>query len=153
FFSHRYFVVSPEAQETLVQLRLSLDGCIDDEAGPAPTAVQRRIIDAAKKVLLELVAYQKKMGMKKLQSHEAVIDIYNKHLESPGWPDKDAAVLQKLHLIDKPNGRRMYTKSLCASQDVTGQLTPTSKKHRRDSEGNTETLSNLGLKNLASFNQ
>jgi hypothetical protein len=31
--------------------------------------------------------------MKKLQSHEAVIDIYNKHLESPGWPDQDAAVL------------------------------------------------------------
>jgi hypothetical protein len=124
-----------------------------DRVGPAPTAVQQKIIDAGKNVLLESVAYQKEMGMKKLQSHEAIINIYNKHLESPGWPDQDAAVLQKLHPIDKPNRHHMYMKSLCTSQDVTGQLTPTSKKCRLDSEGNAETLSNLGLDNLASLNQ
>ena len=152
FFAHRYSVVPPEAQETLVQLQLSLAEIMDG-VGPAPTAVQRKIMNAAQNILLESVAYQKEMGMKKLQSHEAVIDIYNKHLESPGWPDQDAAVLRKLHPIDKPNRRRMYTKSLCASQVVTGQLTPASKKRRLDLEGNAETLSNLGLDDLASLNQ
>ncbi|KAG1797469.1 uncharacterized protein HD556DRAFT_1441030 [Suillus plorans] len=156
FFSHRYSSVSPEAQESLVRLQLSLQEVLD-EARSVCTAAQQKMIDVAQCCLLESSAYQKEIGMQILHSHEVIINIYDKHLGSSGWPDKDAAVLQKMHPTNKQSGRRLYTKSLCASQDVTSawvQVTPSGKKRRLDPEDDIEILSSVaGLDDLVSFNQ
>ncbi|KAG1902003.1 uncharacterized protein F5891DRAFT_979116 [Suillus fuscotomentosus] len=136
FFSHRYSSVSPEAQESLVRLWLSLQEVLD-EAGSVRTAAQQKMIDVVQRCLLESSAYQKEIGMQVLHSHKAVINIYNKHLGSSGWPDKDMAVLQKMHPTNKQSGHCLYTKSLCTSQDVTSarvQVTPSGKKCRLDPE-------------------
>ncbi|KAG1802899.1 uncharacterized protein HD556DRAFT_1304139 [Suillus plorans] len=156
FFSHRYSMIPPGVQERLVQLRLSLKEVMD-EVGSVRMAAQQKMIDVTKSCLLESPAFQKEIGMQVLQLHEAVINIYDRHLESSDWPDKDAAILQKLHPIDKPNGRRLYMKSLCASQDTTPvrtQVTPSGKKRRLDPEDNVEILSLVaGLDDLVSFHQ
>ncbi|KAG2107656.1 uncharacterized protein F5147DRAFT_774104 [Suillus discolor] len=156
FFSHQYSLVSPEAQESLVRLWLSLQEVLD-EAGSVHMAAQQKMIDVAQCCLLESSAYQKEIGMQILHSHKAVINIYDKYLGSSGWPDKDAAVLQKVHPTNKQSGCRLYTKSLCASQDLTStwvQVTPSGNKCRLDPEGDVEILSSVaGLDGLVSFDQ
>jgi hypothetical protein len=156
FFSHRYSVLPPEAHEKFVQSQLSLKELLE-EVGPVSTPAQQKIIDVTKSLLLESPSYQKEMGMQILHSHEAVINIYNKHLASSNWPDNDAAVLQKTHPMEKPSGRRLYTKSLCPSQDMTPvrvQVTPSGKKRRLAPEDDDEIPSPVaGLDDLVSFGQ
>ncbi|KAG1822597.1 uncharacterized protein BJ212DRAFT_1477017 [Suillus subaureus] len=77
FFLHWASVITPKAQEKLVQLQLSLQELLD-EVGPVCMAVQQKMIDVAESCLLESAMYQKEMGMEILHSHEAVINIYNK---------------------------------------------------------------------------
>jgi hypothetical protein len=153
FFSHRYSVLPLEAHEKLVKSQLSLKEILE-EVGPVRTAAQQKIIDVAKSLLLESPAYQKEMGMRVLHSHKAVIDIYNKHLGSSNWPDNDAAVWQKTHPLEKPSGRRLYTKSVCPSQDMTPvwvQITPSGKKRRLAPEDDVVASLDDGLDDLVSF--
>jgi hypothetical protein len=153
FFSHQYSILPHEAREKLVKSQLSLKELLE-EVGPVCMGAQQKIIDVATSFLLESPAYQKEMGMQILHSHEAVINIYNKHLGSSNWPDNDVAVLQKMHLMDKPSGRHVYTKSLCPLQDMTPlvQVTLSGKKRRSVPEDDVETLSSVdGLDDLVSF--
>jgi hypothetical protein len=86
--------------------------------------------------------------------HDSVIEIYDKHLEVPGWP-QDPAVEQAV-LFTKPPVR-MITKSVLYSRV---EVTPTGKRRRLDDivseDGNggpddDETLSVTGLDELASL--
>ncbi|KAG1823059.1 hypothetical protein EV424DRAFT_1538710 [Suillus variegatus] len=108
FFSHRYSVIPLEEQETLVQLRLSLKDALD-EVGPVRMPAHQKMIDAVQSFMQESPAYKKEMGMRILHLHDSVINIYDKHLGSSNWPDKDAAVPQKLLLADKSKECRLYT--------------------------------------------
>ncbi|KAG1888424.1 hypothetical protein F4604DRAFT_1916343 [Suillus subluteus] len=120
-------------------------------------AAWQKMIDVAEMVLLESPAHQKEMDMQILQSHKAVINIYDKHLGSSDWPDKDVAILQKLHPIENPNRHCLYIKSLCTSQDampIWTQVTPSGKKCRLDPEDDVKILSSVvGLDVLVSLAQ
>ncbi|KAG1740422.1 uncharacterized protein EDB91DRAFT_1248302 [Suillus paluster] len=156
FFSHRYFTVPLDEQESLAQLQLSLKDALA-KGGHVRTAGHQKMIDVIQSFMWESPAYKKEMGMKLLHLHDPVIKIYNKHLESFGWPDQDTATLQALHPSEKAAGCHMYTKLLCISQDVTPvrvQVTPTGKKCRLDPEDSDEILSLVvGLDDLLSFTQ
>ncbi|KAG1838623.1 hypothetical protein DFJ58DRAFT_733689 [Suillus subalutaceus] len=135
FFSHQYSMIPLEDQEELLQMRLSLKEVLD-EVGPVHMAAQQKMIDTAHNIMCASPAY-KEMGMQILQLHDSVINIYNKHLGLPNWPNEDAAALQKLHLTDRLSARRLYTKSLCTSQDpmpIQVQVTPSGKKRRLDAD-------------------
>ncbi|KAG1812397.1 uncharacterized protein BJ212DRAFT_1483035 [Suillus subaureus] len=153
FFSHQYSVLPLEAHKKLVELQLSLKEILE-EVGPVCMAAQQKIIDVAKSLLLESPAYQKEMGMWVLHSHKAIINMYNKHLGSSNWPDNDVAVWQKTHLLEKPSGHCLYTKSVCPSQDMTPiwvQITPSGKKHRLAPEDDVVAGLDDGLDDLMSF--
>jgi hypothetical protein len=128
-----------------------------DEVGPVCISAQQKMIEVAESCLLVSPAYQKEMGMQILHSHEAIINIYNKHLGSSDWADNNVAILHKLHLTNKPSGSRLYMKSACTSQDVASiqaQVTPSGKRHRLDPEDDLEILSMVsGLHDLVLFSQ
>ncbi|KAG1767305.1 hypothetical protein EV702DRAFT_1050408 [Suillus placidus] len=152
FFLHRYSVILPEDQEELLQIRLKLKEVLD-EVGPVRTAAQQKMIDTTYKVMCKSPAYQKEVGMQILQPHDSVIDIYDKHLGLPNWPNNDVAILQKLHPTDRLSAHHLYTKSLCASQDpmpIWVQVTPSGKKRRLDPDGD---LSPTDLHDLVFFGQ
>jgi hypothetical protein len=126
-----------------------------DEAGPVRTAAQHKMIDTAQRFLCMSPVYKKEMGMQILHLHDSIINIYDKHLGLPNWPNGDAAAPQKLHPTDKLSARRLYTKSLCPSLDpmpVRVQVTPSGKKRRLDADGDGD-LSPTDLDDLASFGQ
>ncbi|KAG0695916.1 hypothetical protein DFH29DRAFT_879705 [Suillus ampliporus] len=155
FFSHRYSKVRPEERASLAKWQVTLKNALaEGEEGDERTAAHQMMIDAVQNFVLESPAYKKEMGMKLLHLHDPVIKIYNKHLESPGWPDQDAARLQPLQPSEKAAGRHVYTKSLLV-QDPTPvrvQVTPTGKKHRLDPEDSDEILGPVGgLDNLLSL--
>jgi hypothetical protein len=88
--------------------------------------------------------------MQVLHLHDSVIKIYDKHLESSGWPDQDAAALQELLLVEKPARCHLYTKSVCILQDVLSarvQVTAMGKKCRLDPEEDNNNILSL----VASF--
>ncbi|KAG2140557.1 hypothetical protein DEU56DRAFT_755174 [Suillus clintonianus] len=65
------------------------------------------------------------MGMKLVHSHNTVIELYDKHLQAPGWPE-DPAVEQAVLLI-KPAAGRMIKKSILSAWV---EVTPTGKKRK-----------------------
>ncbi|KAG1866120.1 hypothetical protein F4604DRAFT_1928133 [Suillus subluteus] len=157
FFSHRYSEVPPAEKASLARMQMTLkDALAETGEGHVRTAGHQMMIDALQGFVLESPAYKKEMGMKVLHLHDHVIKIYNKHLQSSGWPDQDAAALQKLQPSEKPTKRYAYTKSLCVSQiptPVRVQVTPTGKKRRLDPEDSDDALSSVSLDDLASLDQ
>ena len=137
-------------------MQLSLKEVLD-EAGPVRMAAQQKMIDTAHNIMCASPAYKKEMGMQILQLHDSVINIYDKYLGLPNWPNKDTAAHQKLLPTDRQSARRLYTKSLCASQDPTPvrvQVTPSGKKRRLDADGDGDRdLSPTDLDDLAFFGQ
>ncbi|KAG0698982.1 hypothetical protein DFH29DRAFT_1002369 [Suillus ampliporus] len=115
FFSHWYTKIPDDERAALANLQLVLQ---------AQSAVKGQLYMAVQKFMEESLAYKHEMGMKVLHSHNAVINLYDKHLQVPGWPE-DPAVEQKV-LMCKSAGR-MVTKSILSSQ---AEVTPTGKKRR-----------------------
>ncbi|KAG2151503.1 hypothetical protein DEU56DRAFT_728043, partial [Suillus clintonianus] len=148
FFSHRYSKVRPEDRASLAKWQITLENALAEGVeGDERTAANQMVIDVVQNFVLESPAYRKDMGMKLLHLHDPVIQIYNKHLESPGWPDQDAARLQPLQPSEKVAGRRVYTKSLLVMQystPVRVQVTPTGKKRRLDPEDSDKILDPVG---------
>ncbi|KAG1878998.1 hypothetical protein F4604DRAFT_1923685 [Suillus subluteus] len=118
FFSHRNSKVTAKAIATLEALQLELE---------AESAVKGRLYMAVQAFRDETVAYKKEMGMKLVHSHDAVIKLYDKYLQAPGWPE-DPAVEQAVLPI-KPAAGRMITKSILSARV---DVTPTGKKRKLD---------------------
>ncbi|KAG2062209.1 hypothetical protein BDR06DRAFT_966038 [Suillus hirtellus] len=63
--------------------------------------ITQDLLIAAHGIMTDSPVYKKEMGIKVLDSHDAVIDIFNKQLDLPSWPVEDTTVLQKLEHKEK----------------------------------------------------
>ncbi|KAG1846397.1 hypothetical protein DFJ58DRAFT_730526 [Suillus subalutaceus] len=90
FFSHQYTKIPEEEKAALANLRAVLQ--THTMEGP--------LYLAAQKYITESLAYKQEMGMKVIHLHDSVIDIYDKHLQVPGWPN-DPAVNKKHFLTSQ----------------------------------------------------
>jgi hypothetical protein len=144
FFSHHYTNITDKERRALANLRATL--AIHTVDGPVSTAIQEFIFES--------LAYKQEMGMKIIGSHDALIDLYNKHLQVPGWPE-DPAVEQET-IPCRPAGRlitKSFTQSITPSQV---EVTPTSKKCRLEgivSEDYYEALSDDGTPSMSSLSE
>lgn len=145
FFSHRYAQIPQEEKAALAHLRSVL---------LQAQTVDETLYSAVQHFISESLAYKQEMGMKIIHLHDPVINIYNKHLQVPGWP-LDPAMEQPV-LLTKP-AVHMITKSVLCSR---AEVTPTGKRHRLDDvvseddnrgPDDNETLSVTGLDDLASL--
>jgi hypothetical protein len=144
FFSHRYTNITDKERRALANLRATL--AIHTVDGPVSAAIQEFIFES--------LAYKQEMGMKIIGSHDALIDLYNKHLQVPGWPE-DPAVEQET-IPCRPAGRlitKSFTQSITPSRV---EVTPTGKKRRLEgivSEDCYEALSDDGTPSMSSLSE
>ncbi|KAG1733479.1 hypothetical protein EDD22DRAFT_960201 [Suillus occidentalis] len=130
FFSHRYATIPEQEQAALANLRAVLLQAQDRDP---------LLYSAAQKFISESLAYKKEMGMKIMHLHDSVIEIYDKHLEVPGWP-QDPAVEQAVLFTKPPVQHDNKVSAVFAG--------------RKDDNGgpdDDETLSVTGLDELASL--
>lgn len=95
FFSHRYTRVTEHQQTVYNKFRLA------HEKATRNVPVVQDLLAASYALMTDSPVYQKEIGMKVLGSHDAVIGIFNDHLDLSGWPVADSAVLQKLKSEEK----------------------------------------------------
>ncbi|KAG1826420.1 hypothetical protein EV424DRAFT_1537521 [Suillus variegatus] len=145
FFLHRYTKIPDEEKATLANLRSVLQ----------TQTMEGTLYSAVQKFIVESLAHKQEMGMKILHLHDSVIDIYDKHLQVPGWP-QDPAVEQAA--LPCKLGGCMVTKSMLHSWV---EVTPTGKRRRLDdivsdddsgAPNDDGTLSVTGLDDLVSLN-
>jgi hypothetical protein len=125
FFSHRYTVISDEQRSRFEENRRIYEQSIKD----MPDKTQ--VLKALHTFMVDSPVYQKEMGMKDLHSHDAVVRIFNKHLDLSGWPDKDAAVLRKPLQEEKYGPDLLVTKSQ-SRLGLGVEVTPSGKRRRLD---------------------
>jgi hypothetical protein len=142
FFSHRYTRITDHQQMIFDKFRLAYENAMRE------VPITQDLLIAAHGIMTDHPVYKKEMGMKVLDSHDTVIDIFNKQLDLSGWPVKDAAVLQKLEHEEKYEPG-LFTKS----QSLLGsgvEVTLSGKRRRLDNadadegDGDCSSLTGLG---------
>lgn len=126
FFSHRYTLISDQQQSRFEESRLAYEQSMTENP-----PVKENVLKALHTFMVDSPVYQKEMVMKDLHSHDAVVGIFNSHLDLSGWPDKDTAKLRQPLKEEKYGPDLLVTKS--QSQIGLGvEVTPSGKRRRLD---------------------
>ncbi|KAG1894227.1 uncharacterized protein F5891DRAFT_1195511 [Suillus fuscotomentosus] len=142
FFSHRYTQITDHQQMIFDKFRLAYEKAMRE------VPITQDLLIAAHGIMTDSPVYKKEMDMKVLDSHDTVIDIFNKQLDLSGWPVKDATVLQKLKHEEKYK-LGLFTKSqslLGSGVEVTlsGKRCRLDNADADDGDGDCSSLTGLG---------